>query len=165
MATSVVPAVIDYLYNTFTASSTLGGAAAPGTVVVYDGPVSSEATSPLTLWVGLDDPDATAATKAADSTSDWAGLGAQHRNESIVVYCCADAYTGLDDARTARVLAYQITAAVETIIRADGTLGGTVTVPGNASVSVMGLLQKNTGGPSGGALARVTFAITAKARI
>lgn len=161
MTTSRIPAVIDYLVTTFTAAATLG-ASTSAPVAVYDGPQTTEASAPLVLWVGLEDPDAAGGARAADGTQDWAGLGHMAKNEQIIIYCAADAWYGSDDIRTARLAAYTITAAVEAIVLADATLGGTVTIPGNASVTNMALTQDNT---SRGALARVTFEITAQARI
>lgn len=158
--TSRIPAVIDYLVTTFTASSTLGAATPP--VKVYDGPQTIESSDPLVLWVGLDDPDAAGGRRAGDSQMSWAALGRQGKNEQLSIYCAADAWYGTDDIRTARVAAYGITAAVETLIQADATLGGTVVTPGNAIVTNTQLLQDNT---NRGALARVTFEITAQARI
>jgi hypothetical protein len=162
VTTSRVPAVLDYLVTTFNAAATLGAAAAPNTVLIFDGPVTGLTSAPLVLWVGMDDPDGTGGRRGAVSTQDWAGLGHQARNEFITIHCAADAWTGVDDTRTARLLAYAITSAVEDIVRNDATLGGTVSVPGNAAVTAGELWQDNT---DRGALARVMFDITAQARI
>lgn len=161
MTTSRIPAVIDYLVTAFTAAATLGASpAAP--VTVYDGPVTTDASVNLVLWVGLDDPDGAGGRPAGDSSQDWAALGHMARNEQVTIHCAADAWYGTDDIRAARLAAYAITSAVEDIIRGDATLGGTVTTPGNAGVTNMQLLQDNT---DRGALARVMFDITAQARI
>ena len=158
--TSRIPAVIDYLVATFTASPLLGAASPP--VAVYDGPLATAAPDQAQLWVGLEDPDATAATTAADSQQTWAGLGHMAKNEQLAIRCVAQAWSGGDDVRTARQNAYAIMGAVEQVILADASLGGTVSTPGNASVTGA-VLSQITG--QGGAVARVTFEITAQARI
>lgn len=166
MATSVVPAVIDYLVTTFTAAATIGGATPP--VYVFDGPLLTALTEQNNLFIGLDDPEAVGARKAADSTSTWLGsqLGQKVRDETITIFCAADGWSGqpppANNVQTARNLAYAITAAVENLIRQDLTLGGNVPVPGNAAVSTMGLTQEQTGK---GVIARVPFVITARTRI
>lgn len=160
MTTSRVPAVIDYLVATFTASALLGAATPP--VLIFDGPVATGAPAQLALYVGLTDPDSTSVETAADSAQVWAGLGHQARNEQIVIHCVAEAWAGSDDIRTQRLAAYAITSAVEDIVRNDATLGNTVTVPGNAAVTAMTLSQNNT---TDGTIARVSFEITAQARI
>ena len=158
--TSRIPAAIDYLVTTFKASALLGAASPP--VAVYDGPLATAAPDQAQLWVGVDDPDTTAAVTSADSTQTWAGLGHLAKNEQLSIRCTAQAWSGGDDVRTARQAVYAIMSAVETVVLADATLGGAVTVPGNAEVSAGTLLQL-TG--SGGAVARVVFEITAQARI
>lgn len=158
--TSRVPAVIDYLFNAFTASPLLGAASPP--VAVYDGPLATAAPDQAQLWVGVEDPDTPGPHAAADSQQAWAGLGHLAKNEQIAIRCAAQAWSGGDDVRTARQNVYAIMAAVEAVILADATLGNTVTVPGNAQVTAATLLQI-TG--QGGAVARVTFEITAQARI
>jgi hypothetical protein len=158
--TSRVPAVIDYLVTAFQASPLLGGASPA--VAVYDGPAATAAPDQAQLWVGLDDPDSAAATTAAGSVQAWGGLGHMAKNEQIAIHCVAQAWSGGDDVRTARQNVYAVMAAVEQVILADASLGGTVTAPGNASVSAAQLLQI-TGTPGAGA--RITFEITAQARI
>jgi hypothetical protein len=164
VTTSRVPAVLDYLVITFTASSVL--AAVPlgdaRGVTVYDGPPTTALNAPLSLYVGLTDPDSEGGEVAADTAQAWAALGHQARNEQLTIHCVAEAWSGVDDIRTVRVAAYAITSAVEDIVRGDSTLGGTVTVPGNAAVTAMSLAQNNT---DRGAIARISFEITAQARI
>lgn len=157
MSTSKVPAVIDYLVTLFTnaQATTLNG------VTVFDGPAVTADPAPLALWVGVDDPDATAATVAASSTQEWAGLGHQSRNELLSVRCVAQAWSGADDVRTVRQSVYAIIAAVEDLVRNDAALGGNLlfTSPGVTN----GELRQLTSGA--GAAARVTFTIDGKARI
>lgn len=159
MLTSRVPAVIDYLVAAFTAAATLGAAADP--VTVYDGPALSGATPQLVLWVGLDDPDAEGYTVAAETDSAWAALGAQARNEQITVHCVALAWSGDRIVKTARDQAFGIVGAVETLLRADVMLGGTL-VSGQCQVIVGSLRQ---GQSDNGAVAQVPFRIDAFSRI
>jgi len=157
--TSRVPAVIDYLVTAFTAASTLGAATPP--VAVYDGPVVTEAPTQLVLWVGVDDPDSEEAPIGAESESEWGSLGALARNEQITVHCVAEAWSGDTDVKATRVAAYGIVSAVETLLRADVSLGGTLP-SGWCEVTGMQLRQNNV---AQGAVARVAFHINCRARI
>lgn len=158
MATSKVPAVIDYLVATFTAAATLGQATPP--VSVYDGPFLQQTPTTLNLYVGLSDPDADEPV-GANSEQTWAALGKQAIDEQLSVHCCAEAWSGDTALQPARVAAYQILAAVETIIRGDVMLGGLVLfcepVAGGAE-----LRQDQT---DLGARVKVLFRIDAKARL
>ena len=155
--TSKVPALIDYLVATFTASALLGQAVPP--VTVYDGPPTTGLDAPLKLFVGLDDPDSDQAQLAVTFTQSLSGLDASKRDELSAVNCVAEAWAGTDDPRTVRVAAFGIVTAVETVVRGDtGQFGG------NASLAVPGvtagdLLQNNT---TTGAVARVRFQIQFK---
>jgi hypothetical protein len=164
MTTSRVPAVLDYLVTTFTASTVLAAVQLGDVtgVTVYDGPPTTGLDARLKLFVGLTDPDNQGPEVAADTAQAWAALGHQARNEQLTIHCVAEAWSGTDDARTVRAAAYAITAAVEDIVRGDSSLGGTVSTPGNAAVTAMTLMQNNT---STGAIARISFEITAQARI
>lgn len=160
--TSRLPALIDYLVTLFTDDVTLGGAAAPNTVTVFDGPATTELDPPLVLYVGLSDPDNPAAEPAGDSVQSWGALGRQGRNETTTVHCCAEAWAGTDDLHTVRVSALGIVAAVETLMQADTTqFGGNVLFPA-PGITAIALLQNNT---SKGAIARVAFDLVFQSRI
>ena len=150
--TSKVPQLIDWLVAAFTASPNLGAATPP--VAVYDGPVTTAANDKLLLWVGLQDPDNPGASEAATFEQSRGDMGLTGRDEISVIRCTAEAWSGLDDVRTARVAAFAISAAAEAVIRADATRFG-----GNAQAmpGVTGgvLLQNNVQGAGG--VARVTF--------
>jgi len=163
VTTSRVPAVIDYLVTTFQAAATLGQATPPVTVI--DGPAVTADPGPLALWVGADDIES-ATPAAADSTQDWAALGHQARNEQLAIHCTAQAWSGDDDVRSLRLAAAAIVSAVEDLVRNDSSLGGTVSIPGNAAVTSAQWLQGPAlAGQNRGMAARVSFDITAKARI
>src|SRR6266566_3574270 len=157
--TSRVPATLDYLVTTFTAAATLGAATPP--VAVFDGPVLTEAPAELVLWVGMGDPDSEEGQVAADSAAEWAALGAQAQNEEFSIHCVAEAWGGADDVKAIRLAAYGIVAAVETLLRADVSLGGTLP-SGQARVTGSQLRQNNV---QTGAVARVAFDINCRARI
>jgi hypothetical protein len=159
MATSKIPALIDYLVATFTAASTLGQASPP--VAVYDGPQTTLAPAQLILWVGLDDPDTDqAAPSAAAFEQEWAGLGKQARNEISTIHCVAEAWTGSDDISGMRAAAFGIVAAVENIVRTD-PFSGLALFP-DPGVTGGELRQNN---PTTGAQARVSFQIVFKSRL
>jgi hypothetical protein len=159
VATSKIPAIIDYLVATFTTAGTLGAASPP--VTVYDGPQTTLAPSPLVLWVGLDDPDTDqVAPSAAAAEQEWAGLGRLARNEISAIHCVAEAWTGADDISGMRTAAFGIVAAVETIIRAD-PFSGLALFP-DPGVTGLELRQNNT---TAGSQARVSFQIAFKSRL
>src|SRR5258708_13181713 len=100
--TSRGPVLIDYLVTLFTNAATLGAAAAPGTVAIYDGPVTTGLDSPLKLYIGWTDPDNTAGVNASGSNQTWAGLGRFARHEHLTLHCCADAWSGPHHVKTCR---------------------------------------------------------------
>jgi hypothetical protein len=158
--TSRVPPLLDYLVALFANAATLGLATPP--VTVFDGLQTTELDPPLSLWVGLPDPDNPAAETAADFTQAWAAIGRLGRDEIITVHCCAQAWSGVDDVKTVRLAVTGITSAVETLMQADTTqFGGNVLfpMPGFASGS---LSQNNT---DRGAIARIPFDLIFRSRI
>ena len=160
--TSRVPALIDYLVTLFTGAATLGVAPAPGTVTIFDGPPTTELDPLLALYVGLSDPDNSAAETAGDSVQSWGGLGRLARNETTTIHCCAQAWAGTDDLKTVRVAATGIVAAVEVLMQSDTTqFGGNVLFPA-PGITSMSLLQNNT---DRGAIARVAFDLIFTSRI
>lgn len=160
MTTSRIPQVIDYLVTLFASAPTVGKATPP--VSVLDGPVVIADPGPLALWVGVDDIDPGAQPRAASSTQEWAALGRMGRNEQLSVFCVAQAWSGSDDVRTLRLQAAAIVSAVEDLVRGDASLGGTVSVPGNAAVTAAEWAQRPT---TRGMAVQVSFEITAQARI
>ena len=159
MATSQIPALIDYLVNLFTSAATLGQATPP--VTVFDGPQTTAAAYPLVLWVGLDDPDTDqVAPSAAASEQEWAALGRLGRNEITTIHCVAEAWTGADDIKGMRTAVFGIVAAAETLVRSDPFTG--VALFPDPGVTGLELRQNN---PTSGSQARVSFQIVFKSRI
>lgn len=158
MATSKIPDVVAWLVPTFTTAPTLGAADPP--VLVLDGPEVANEAAKLILWVGVDDPD-DLTPLGAESAQEWAGLGAQRKNELLSIPCVARAWSGANDIASARASAFAILAAVEDVVRGDASLGGTVLVTLDG-VSSIRLRQASR--PTG-AIADVSFQIDAKARI
>ncbi|RPE44162.1 hypothetical protein EDD90_7392 [Streptomyces sp. Ag109_O5-1] len=116
MTTSRVPDLIDALVAALQASGGLTG------VKVVDGPVVTDSAAEEWVFVGYDgDPegDFTAAT----AQQEWAGLGAKKKNEDITVTCAVLVQRGSTDVRACRVRTYEVLAAVESVLRADPSLG------------------------------------------
>lgn len=158
---SKLPALIDYLVAKFAADATLGQATPP--VAIFDGPVPAatelptSADPPLKLYIGLTDPDSTTIAAAATFAQSRADMGAATRDETSVINCCAEAWSGDDTVSAVRHQVFGIIAAVEALVRADNTAGGLgFQQPG---VTVAELLQ-NDANP--GAIARVPFTITVR---
>ena len=101
--TSRVPALIDYLVTLFTNDPTIGAASPP--VTVYDGPPVTALNTPLTLYVGLTDPDSDAMEPMAESQQTWAALGRRGRDEIVTIHCVAEAWSGSDSVQSQRVAA------------------------------------------------------------
>src|SRR5258708_23332831 len=114
--TSRIPALTDYLVNLFTGDATLGAAAAPATVAIYDGPVTTGLDAPLKLYIGWTDPDNTGGEAGADSVQEWASLGRRARNETVTIHCCAEAWSRTDAVKTGRTSCTTIIAAVDTLM-------------------------------------------------
>jgi hypothetical protein len=158
--TSRLPALIDYLINLFTTAPTIGGATPP--VMVYDGPVTTEAPDQLILYVGLSDPDSDEGQPAGEFTQEWGALGRLARNETITIHCCAVAWNGVDPVQSMRVAVTGIVAAVESVMQADTTqFGGNVLFPAPGITSGV-LMQNNT---STGAVAQLAFDLIFQSRI
>lgn len=158
--TSRVPALLDYLVALFTGDATIGQATPP--VTVYDGPPVTALNTPLTLYVGLTDPDSDTVEPAAESQQSWAAVGRRGRNEIVTVHCVAEAWSGTDTVSVVRASAAGIVAAVETLLQADTTqFGGNVLFPdpGMAAVS----WSQNT--TDHGTIVRAAFDLVFKSRI
>ncbi len=151
MATSVIPAVIDYLVAH--ASVALTG------VRVYDGYDSSDDPGDF-LMVGVDDPESPNAAFSADSTQDWAHANNTARDEMGDVTCAALSWNGIGDQKLARDAAFAITATVEVLLRADPTLGGIVLWSSYGTTTQLTQQQSTNG-----VMALVVFKVHFRARI
>jgi hypothetical protein len=159
VATSRVPDVIGWLVDTCAAAATLGAATPP--VQIRCGAEVTSGFTPLALWVGLDNPTPLdTVTLGAESTQTRAGYGT-NRDEALIVYCCAEAWSGDTDSRGALTAAYGITSAVETIVRANPTLGGFAMLADPGPTGYRLLWHQG----EGGAAARVQFQIAANAAV
>lgn len=116
MATSIVFDLIDALVSTLTDALT--------DTQVYDGTGASDDPGDY-LMIGVSDPDASP-PQAFETRQEWAGLGANSRNEEGTVNCAALSWNGDASAKTARLGVKTITQAVEDTLRADPNLGAAV---------------------------------------
>lgn len=150
MTSTRLPAVIDALVALFTA-------ALPDTCQVIDGP-PLEAVPGDYLAVGWS-PLTTESASAPQTIASATGLS---REEAISVTCWLDSAGGdASDIRTRRLGAYALLAVIESALRSDNTLGGTV----NAGWLVIGdnrLVQEQT---ESGCVVGVEFSVVGKSRI
>jgi hypothetical protein len=161
MATSRVPQAISYLVALFQNAATLGQATPRVTVI--DGPAVTGDPGPLALWVGVDSIDQGTAPAAASSSQQWqAGLDRSTREETLSVFCTAQAQSGSDDIATLRASAAAIMSAAEALVRGDPSLGGLLAGTADAAVTAAEWRQGPT---QQGMAARVTFTIDATAFI
>lgn len=154
MATSVVPALIDALVSAATT--------ALPSVRVSDGIGATDDPGDF-LMIGVEDPDLEGAAFSAETKQDWAHANYTARAETGEITCVAVSWNGdgPEGAKAARDGAYAISAAVETLLRANPSLG------------VDGLLWTGFGSSSqlsqaqgdGGASALLVFRINFRAQI
>ena len=158
--TSRLQPLTDYLINLFTTAATLGAATPP--VTIFDGPATTDLDAFLKLYVGLTDPDNSAAEVGGDTQQTWAAIGRFGRDETVTIHCCAEAWSGADTISVVRLACTGITAAVEALMQADTTqFGGNVLFP-DPGLTNISLPQNNT---QRGAMARQTFDLVFRCRI
>jgi hypothetical protein len=75
------------------------------------------------LIIGAEDPTPDASITSADAQQEWAHVSHTTRDETGTITCVALSWNGESDLPKARADAYATTAALETAIRADYTLG------------------------------------------
>ena len=152
MASSRIPAIIDALLAACSANAGLVG------VTVYDGPPTTNETEPDLLFIGASDDQ----NGDIGFTQDWAGQGSQRRKETFDIPCLAVSRQGGTVMKTSRDRVFTITAAVESLLQADATLG----VSGYTVRA-----QYGTSGSAGqvqspnGALVRVRFNVHVETRL
>ncbi|MGV4984515.1 hypothetical protein ACVB8X_13925 [Streptomyces sp. NRAIS4] len=154
MATSSrVPQLIDALVAVLQAAAGLDG------VKVVDGPLVSDSAVSEFVFVGYDgDPEGEFMT--AQTTQQWAGLGAKAKNEDITLTGAILVQRGGIDVKACRDRTFAIFAAVEAAVRADPSLGlGTPTV---CSVSETSFHTEQT---DRGVQGRMPFTLTCSTRI
>lgn len=119
MATSAVPLLIDALVAQATAALT--------GKVVSDGLNVSDDYGDF-LMVGIEDPDTTGLEFSAETSEDWAtvGAGTTSRDEEGEIVCAAWSWTGVHGSagqKAARDAAYGTLAALAGVLRANPSLG------------------------------------------
>lgn len=153
MAITRIDAVIDALVAALRADPSLSG------VTVLDGPPVTddplwEVVSIGFAWDAEDD-------RAAETTQGYHELGmTAKRDETVDVYCAVRVVNGDADVSTARARAVVLLGAVETVLRADPSLGLADLL--RCEVTVGDLRQTQTGDGVG---ALIRFTVTATALI
>lgn len=153
MATSVIPAVIDYLVTHATT------ALSASSVIVYDGFGTSDEPGDF-LMIGVDDPESVNTAFSADSVQQWAHANYTARDEEGDVTCAALSWNGDCDQKAARDAVFAITAALENLLRADPTLAGAVLWSSYGTSTQLTQNQSNDG-----AMSLVVFKVHFRARI
>lgn len=154
MATSSIPAAVDYLYETLRARAPF---AAP--VVVSDGWAAERADRGLVIGVTPDD----------DETDDevfHAEIGAQTQWEQYRIPCILWAYAGGTSMKAARDAAFVLLNDVDTLLRTTTgrTLGGALN-SGTAILANVRIAQTGTAGEAGdGRACTVRFDVLCKSR-
>lgn len=91
---------------------------------VYDGPaLTGEPALDFVVIGGTEDPD----DEPSSFNQSWNGLGARTKNESGDITCAVLVGTGGEDVKAARDRALVLLGEVETLVRADPSLGGVLT--------------------------------------
>lgn len=152
-ASSRVPGLID----AFVAA--LEGAAGLSDVKVVDGPLVSDSAAGAWVFVGYDgDPEGDYVT--AQTTQQWAGLGAKAKNEDIVLTGAVLVKQGATKVKPCRDRAFAVFAQVEAVVRADPALG--LPTPTVCSVSEHTFHTEQT---PNGIQGRLPFTLTCSTRI
>jgi len=93
------------------------------TVAVYDGTGITDDPGDFVM-VGVGDPNSDQVPTSADTTQEWAGLGAHRRDEEGTVMCCAVSWNGESEGlATARAGIRSMVDAIGAAHREDPTLG------------------------------------------
>jgi hypothetical protein len=154
VVTSRIPAAIDGLV------ALCRGLPALATVAIHDGPPGSNLTDQLMLFIG-DTPEDLVSVRGSQN---WAALGARAKDERFTIVCTAAARSGDTNMKVERDRAFSIVAAVEIAVRdlvtGDISLGGAVSWCGLDEDISLAQLQTPDG-----ALAKVGFGVTCRARI
>lgn len=152
MATSAIPAAIDFLVTT-----SEGLFADP--VVVSDGWYPGRAKQ--LLMIGVTDQDPTTSLQAT-----WAGLGASKQDEDFTIPCVIWCTGGDADQKLVRDQAFVIYDALVTALLANKNLGGALNPPGIAQVS-RGQLEQTQGAEQAGSgrAARIYFTVHCTSRL
>lgn len=153
MAVSRFAALTDAILSTLRASTDAGLTG----VEIVDGPPFGADVPPKAVFIGWTggDEDDTAGT-ISQSVHD-AGLGASaKRDETVVVECIAEVFTGDDDLSAPRTTCVAILGAVESALRADYSLGLADVL--RVEIDTGEVLQSR--GPNGAAV-RIGFRVSA----
>ena len=152
-ASSRVPALIDAFLAALGAASGLDG------VQVVDGPLVSDSAEAEQVFVGYDgDPEGDYTT--AQTTQQWAGIGAKAKNEDIILTGAVLVRQGATEVKPCRDRTFAIFAAVEAAVRANVSLG----LP---TPTVCSLTEHtfHTEQPGSGIQGRLPFTLTCSTRI
>lgn len=134
----------------------------PPTVTVFDGPSAMQPTTDY-LVVGCDD-IMSPASVGVDAVSDWAGLGALHRDEIFTIHCTYVAWQSDPTQQTARDRAAANVGLIENALRTTtgGILNGAINQPGWVGLQITKLQPVNTGN---GVQLHTLFGVVCRGRI
>lgn len=152
--TSVVPDLIDALVS-------LSPAYLPSGALVYDGFGVSMDPGTSYLMVGVENPEASNETYAADYHQKWANTGNLRRDEDGFILCAALAWDGDAVMKDARDAAYAVVGGVENLLRNNPTLG----VSNVLWTGFGGRVQLTQNQAQNGAIATVLFRVNFRARL
>lgn len=152
-ASSRVPALIDAFLAALTADAGLTG------VQVVDGPLVTDSAATEWVFVGYDaDPEGEYMT--AQTTQQWAGLGAKAKNEDITLTGAVLVQQGSTAVKPCRDRTFAIFAEVESVVRANPSLG--LPTPTVCSISEHTFHTEQT---DRGIRGRLPFTLTCTTRI
>ncbi|MCX3064206.1 hypothetical protein [Streptomyces beihaiensis] len=150
---SRVPELIDAFMTALTAAAGLNG------VQIVDGPLVATSSASEFVFVGYDgDPQGEFMT--AQTTQEWAGLGARAKTEDITLTGAVLVQQGATDVKPCRDRTFAVFAEVEAVVRADPALG--LPTPTVCSISEHTLHTEQT---DRGIQGRLPFTLTCSTRI
>lgn len=153
MSTSRVPDLIDALVTALQASPGLSD------VQVVDGPLVTDSAAQEWVFVGYDG-DEEGDFVTATAQQEWAGIGAKKKNEDITLTGAVLVQRGSTQVRPCRIRTYEVLAAVESVLRADPSLG--FPTPTVCALTEHAFHQEQT---ADGIQGRIPFTVTCTTRI
>ena len=136
--------------------------AVTGQATVVDGPFITGDDPETAVYVGYDGDEDGDYNATENWSQEWAGLGAQRKNESFDITCCVISWSGEVAVAARRQAALAVLGAVESTLRAAVNIGLGLPSPTVASWSSGQLFQEQG---SNGLQARIPFRVHIETRV
>lgn len=133
-----------------------------GSAAVVDGPFITGDDPETAVYVGYDGDEDGDYNATENWTQEWAGLGAQRKNETFDITCCVISWSGEVTVAARRQTALAVLAAVESALRSAVNIGLGLPQPTVATWSSGQLFQEQG---ANGLQARIPFTVSVRTRV